>query len=115
MQTTSPNSVNAEEMTKKYGYPDWYSWRLNNWGVKWNNNPYGDTTIKNNKLMFQFDTPWGVPDPVFIKLSLLYPDIEIENYVVEEAGFFKGTIKYKNGIIDADIAPYDNCEEPEDE
>ncbi len=113
---SSPNYINGDKMIEKYGVSDWYEWRLANWGVKWNTYPYGDTVVKGNKLLFQFNSPWGVPSPVFVKLTTLYPNIVIENYVVEESGFFKGNIVYKNGTVDdSDLEPYDNSEDEDDD
>lgn len=118
-KTESPNSVNAEEMTEKYGYPDWYKWRIANWGVKWNSEPYGDIDLNDNELLFGFETPWGTPDKVLSELSKKYPDITIIDDCKEEAGFFAGKIIYKNGETDdSDLHPVDMADidnEDEDE
>jgi hypothetical protein len=112
-KTTSPNRLNAEEMTGKYGYPDWYEWSLSNWGVKWNASPYLDARLDDNggEVMFYFNTPWGTPDKVLSELSKKYPDITIVNNCNEEAGFFAGKIIYKNGEVTDETESYDNSEE----
>jgi hypothetical protein len=110
-EITAPNRVNPEEVTKKYGYPDWYEWRLANWGVKWNVNPYLDGQSNDGELIFSFDTAWSTPDGVLSELSKKYPDITIVNNCNEEAGFFAGKIIYKNGEVTDETAPVDNTEE----
>ena len=59
------------------GYHDWYSWNLNNWGVKWD---AVRPTAKYDLLTitFSFDSPWGCPEHFVIELSKLYPDATFE-------------------------------------
>lgn len=46
-----------------YEASDWYGWRYNNWGCKWDAS--GDPCDKDTDWDFHFDTPWGHPD-VFV-------------------------------------------------
>ena len=59
------------------GYHDWYSWNLNNWGVKWDavrpTSKYDLLTIT-----FSFDSPWGCPEQFVRELSKLYPNATFE-------------------------------------
>lgn len=69
IETASPSNSkddNTDELVEKYGYGDWYSWNINNWGVKWNcdadewyvnsSNIAGESSIE-----FSFDSPWSAP------------------------------------------------------
>jgi len=48
--------------------PDWYNWRLQNWGCKWD--VEGDVDIVSpTTLSFSFDSPWGPPLQAYEKLK----------------------------------------------
>lgn len=60
----------------KYGAPSWYEWAIMNWGVKWDASD-SETYEENGTIVYRFNSPWGTPDPVFYKLSEMFPDAEI--------------------------------------
>jgi hypothetical protein len=54
------------ELIEKYGYGDWYSWNINNWGVKWNcdvgNWDVSPTdVVGESSIEMSFDSPWSAP------------------------------------------------------
>jgi hypothetical protein len=65
----SPNNTNAEELIAKYGYADWYSFCVNEWGTKWeigaDGNPAQDIP---GGLMLGFDSAWAPPIAAYEKL-----------------------------------------------
>ena len=67
-------NIKAFEQT---GYHNWYSWNLNNWGVKWD---AVRPTAKYDLLTitFSFDSPWGCPEQFVRELSKLYPNATFE-------------------------------------
>ena len=77
------DSHRAKEIAKNIkafeetGYHDWYSWNLNNWGVKWD---AVRPTAKFDLLTitFSFDSPWGCPEQFVRELSKLYPNATFE-------------------------------------
>jgi hypothetical protein len=77
------DSHRAKEIAKNIkafeetGYHDWYSWNLNNWGVKWD---AVRPTAKYDLLTitFSFDSPWGCPEQFVRELSKLYPNATLE-------------------------------------
>ena len=77
------DSHRAKEIAKNIkafeetGYHDWYSWNLNNWGVKWD---AVRPTAKYDLLTitFSFDSPWGCPEQFVRELSKLYPNATFE-------------------------------------
>jgi hypothetical protein len=76
-----------------YGYNDWYSWSVNNWGTKWN---AGETSYDGEVL--EFETAWSTPEPVIIELSDMYPDITfIVEYADEDIGSNCGRYTLKGG------------------
>jgi len=52
-----------------YGTTDWYYWRINNWGTKWNPDDcemvYPD---ENESLTYYFETPWSMPFGIMTKI-----------------------------------------------
>jgi hypothetical protein len=52
----------SEQLIEKYGFDNWYDWRVENWGTKWEvNECYGDPVISDNgeTIEFGFDTAWS--------------------------------------------------------
>jgi len=48
--------------------PNWYNWRLEHWGTKWDVYETHCTRIDANTLQLTFYTAWSPPIPVFDKL-----------------------------------------------
>jgi len=48
---------------------DWYDWRLDNWGTKWDIYETQCNRIDANTLSMTFYTAWSPPIPVFDKLT----------------------------------------------
>jgi hypothetical protein len=63
-ETSSPSPTN-EELVKKYGDSDWYSWAVRNWGTKWDTGQYEYDNITEEEdvkeITLSFDTAWGPP------------------------------------------------------
>jgi hypothetical protein len=62
-----------EQLIEKYGYGDWYSWSVDNWGCKWNCDAQ-DWTVddyddENLSIKFWFDSPWGPPVALYEFIS----------------------------------------------
>lgn len=64
----SLNTTN-EQLIEKYGYSDWYSWSVDNWGVKWNCDAQDWHRDDPNSIRFWFDSPWGPPTSLYEKIS----------------------------------------------
>lgn len=65
----SPNTTNADELREKYGYADWYSFCVNEWGTKWDvGSADGINDIKDNEAVFYFDSAWAPPVEFYNKL-----------------------------------------------
>ena len=57
----------------KYGYKDWYNFRCDKWGTKWNSSEA--EWIADNCV--EFETAWSFCFPIVKKLSEMFPDVEI--------------------------------------
>ena len=72
----------------KYGYADWYSWSIANWGCKWNTSS-AEISMQDNRndgsVSYAFDTPWGPPEEIYHALVKLFPDVRI-SWFYEEPG-----------------------------
>lgn len=84
---------------KNYHAYDWYDWRINRWGTKWNACDaawYGDN-------MVVFDTAWSTPVQIYHTLAMIFPDVEIDvDYADEDLGNNCGTIWCKGEECDVD-------------
>lgn len=93
--TTSPSEPN-EVLITKYGYSDWYGWKVNNWGTKWG--AYETHLSDDGKLCFQ--TAWSTPEVIFAKLSEMFPTVEMTvDYADEDMGQNVGQYTYKGGEL----------------
>jgi len=69
-------NIKAFEQT---GYHDWYTWNLDNWGVKWDASNCKLKELSDfNTIIFEFDSPWGTPEHFVGELSKLYPNATFE-------------------------------------
>lgn len=63
-----------------YGVADWYQWRLQNWGTKWNTYEY--RRLDDNTIEFQ--TAWnGIPNMVRL-VAEKFPEVTIEYKYADE-------------------------------
>jgi hypothetical protein len=78
---TEDSQIRMENFVN-YGHEDWYSWRSENWGTKWNcrqvddNNPM-EWDSKKGVYQICFDTAWNTPLPIFNKIQQLFPLVKI--------------------------------------
>lgn len=87
-------NLRLEEM-KKYGKNNWYDWRCENWGTKWN--AY-ETQISEDYI--QFRTAWNMPTPVLKKLSEIFQDVKIVVLMSDEGLLDNYGVIFKNGEED---------------
>lgn len=85
----------------KYGAPDWYDWRVENWGTKWTPEyTEWDSLKSDNMLTIDMETAWSVPEPIIRALSKKYPHAKFEvSYADENTGYNCGRMVYKNGQL----------------
>jgi hypothetical protein len=88
--------------------PDWYEWRLNNWGCKWEVSEA--IMIDNIKftasdgeefetIVLGFETPWSPPIEGLTKIAKMYPEIQFFIEFLEPGMAFMGFALYKDGEL----------------
>jgi hypothetical protein len=72
---TNPEQIELERKTaenlEKYGYSTWYDFCVNEWGTKWDIDPYDpeEVIVDGNSIHFGFDSAWSPPVGVYAKLT----------------------------------------------
>ena len=67
---------------------DWYEWRLDNWGTKWDIYETHCNRIDANTLSMTFYTAWSPPIPVYDKLTDM--GYEIDAKYLDEGWMYVG-------------------------
>jgi hypothetical protein len=103
---SKPNPFFAEgglglEEQKKFESNNWYDWRVEHWGTKWN---ACDSYYDVNGI--DFTTAWSPPIPWLLALSKKYPDKQITLQYSEEGFAIRGSITVLDGkpIKEVDLA-----------
>lgn len=88
----------------KFGHKNWYGWRREHWGTKWN--AYDDAELHNG---VSFLTAWSAPFPVIETLSKMFPDVRITHYFADEdLGNNCGKFGYIGGKQE-DLTDFEEC------
>lgn len=116
--TTSPtpDTMPIEEKNRlmdKYGATDWYSWRCDNWGVKWDASESGFWKDGDDWII-SFSTPWGPPCEFMKKLSAQFPKMTFILQFADESmcDYPLGQCTYINGVEKAE-GPEEGTEDAE--
>jgi hypothetical protein len=96
-------SPDHEQLIEKYGYADWYSFAIGEWGCKWNCDANDwvveDYDDKNLSINFWFDSPWGPPTELYQKIQ--NDELSVSAQWHEEGMAFVGKFEY------GDVESYD--------
>jgi hypothetical protein len=85
---------------ERFGFGNWYDWRIANWGTKWNVGKDVDIdNLSECNITLSFATAWSPPIPVVEALSRKYPEIEVTLRYIETGCWFAGTVFGANGVI----------------
>ena len=82
--------------------PDWWTWRNDNWGTKWNLVPNHDgdltayTTIEDSEdfIQLEFDTAWSPPNGIYEAITEKYQDLSINWFYREDGVQMAGWLPY---------------------
>lgn len=85
--------------------PNWYDWRMNNWGIKWDVEAHL-VYESEQMLIYEFDSPWGPPDLWVKNVALMFPDLSFELYYKEPGMCFQGTISAQQDLFIDKIEDY---------
>jgi hypothetical protein len=86
------NDIIRARYKKEHGSDNWYDWRVNNWGTKWNSYSCELVEQEDDYVVYTFDTAWGPPTGVIEALREQCPDFSISAFFdepgMEEAGYY---------------------------
>jgi hypothetical protein len=90
--TTSPTPKGEEEnanlLAEKYGASNWYDWRLNNWGTKWD--VEADVDDDDSLIRISFDSAWSPPQLAVAELAAKFPNLQFRLSYEEPGMGFAG-------------------------
>ena len=84
---------NAQLLLAQTGYADWYSWSIENWGVKWAPRSVDFTDnleYHMPHIEYHFETPWSPPIRLINAWSAKFPDCYFALGFTEESNAFVG-------------------------
>lgn len=86
----------------KYGAPDWYGWRILNWGTKWDIDSISDMQYHSEEIdlsivSFNCETPWSPPEEGLRNLSKKFEDVYFYCQFEEPGMAFQGYCSFMNG------------------
>ena len=115
---TKWNAYEQETFYKQVGFRFWHrTWISNKWDKdhvyrcypdRINKKRYKAALKKGGMDSIQFQTAWCIPQPIYERLSRLYPDVVFSiTYADEDVGSNCGEFKIQDGTIidDSNIAP----------
>ena len=110
-EDTDPKQIDLEAQEKlneaQYGYKNWYDFCVNEWGTKWDVEPYEaveyDSEHDKNGVTFGFDSAWAPPCGVYEEL--MAKGYTVRAYYYEPGMAFAG-IYDENGDDCYDIGGY---------
>jgi hypothetical protein len=87
-----------DEFPESQSSRDWYDWRVNNWGTKWD---LGEVYINQlgESISLGYSTAWSPNVNFWAEFSKLYP-VKISHRYFEEGMCFIGEAEIENGKID---------------
>lgn len=91
---------------RKFGHATWYGWCNANWGTKWNAYSVDEPELLSDRATIRFNTAWSPAIPVIVRLSELFPLVELTLNYFDEGWNFAGEAFFNAGRCDDEcIAP----------
>lgn len=92
---TEDTNKKLKELKEKYGASNWYDWRCDNWGTKWN---ASDAVLIDDNTI-EINTAWSTPEPVIKAISEKFKTRVFVKYADEDIGYNCGEYEYSNGEL----------------
>ena len=109
--TTSPSSASDKPQPMVEGFDNWYDWRVENWGTKWEVNEfYGvdrqhlNDSLDESTISFAFSSAWAPPVGAYDQFLADNENCSLKAYYYEGGCDFMG--EWDNGSDDC-YAPSD--------
>ena len=98
---TKEEKAKAKENQKKYGYDNWYDWRVENWGTKWDIMEFYNINRKEigedeSEISLGFDTAWAPALGAYEKFIDENSNCSLKAYYYEPGCDFMG--EWDNGM-----------------
>lgn len=77
------------------GYSDWYNWRNQHWGIKWDIE--AQLEISDSTLAYTFDSAWAPPIEALDTIAEKFPKLHFDLRFAEGGCDFAGRIKWEDG------------------
>ena len=100
----SGESLTFEEGIKK-GLPDWYTWRMQHWGVKWDISDCELVTDSfelpsDHYITYRFSSAWNAPLIALESLSKKIPNLKMNLHYVEIMNGIDMKVQIKGGELE---------------
>jgi len=86
----------ATDDPNKVLFPSWYTWRVENWGTKWDCYDVGGWD--DNKITYF--TAWSPATNFYLHVSMQYPDLTFHHAFADEGAGFLGEETIKEGKVE---------------
>lgn len=96
-----------KDLEYKYDYTNWYDWRVNYWGTKWDASESHIIDESDGHITVEFDTAWSPPEMWVRYVSTLFPDLKFRLSFTEPGMGFAGVFyktKDMDDVINGEIA-----------
>jgi hypothetical protein len=90
------SSENSEVLIEKYEHTNWYSWRVDKWGTKWDAS-YGWSEIEKTGATIWFDTAWAPPIAWLEFVAEKFPELQFTMRYEEPGVNFCGVVEFIDG------------------
>lgn len=91
------------ENLENYGATNWYDWRLENWGTKWDAFDVEEPIIEDDNIFLEFTTAWSAPREFFESMANKYKSLTFfVSYADEDLGVNCGELVYGDGELVSD-------------
>jgi hypothetical protein len=91
-------TFDSPEEQEKFNRENWYDWRIENWGTKWNSCSSW-YELEKEEMIIGFDTAWSPPENWFRELVKKYPNLHFY-LTYDEAGMgFMGEMEGRDGVV----------------
>lgn len=82
------NFIEPEDKEHYFTGDNWYNWNVENWGTKWDAYHSEVSSVDTPEgLFYTFETPWGIPEPVFRAMVSQFPELGFHFWSEEEQGW----------------------------
>lgn len=105
MESCNPRAI---EIGKQYqsnlsnhGYRSWWTWRIANWGTKWEIGESQQSILSDEPSFFQMtlETAWSPIFPALEKMVGDFPELTFELWYLDDGGGFAGVFSNSDGCL----------------